>query len=94
MKNKKKWFVFGLLVLVMIVAGTAVYADITATYTLSKSVIGSGGGAVASGSYSLNGTVGQSVANSATNGGSYTLASGFWDGGSSGYSVYLPMIIK
>ncbi len=80
MNNNKKWFVFLLLMMLgLVMAGTAVYADITATYTVSKSVVGGGGHQNSTGgTYALSGTAGQSAAQTAVSGGDYSLTSGFW----------------
>ena len=47
------------------------------TFDIPASVVGSGGGTVTSGSYSLSGTVGQSAVGSVT-GSTYGLAAGYW----------------
>ncbi len=62
-------------------------------YDLSWSVIAGGGGSSSGGGYSLSGTIGQTDAG-ALSGATFTLASGFWSGGSSGHNVYLPLIVK
>ena len=96
MKINKMWFVFLLLMLVAMVMSTAVFADITASYSISKSVVAGGGHQPLTdgGGYSLSGTVGQTAVNTVTDSGGYTVNSGFWNGGATSYTVYLPTIIK
>jgi hypothetical protein len=56
-----------------------------------------GGGGFSSdggGVYSLAGTTGQPDAGPLLSGGSYTLAGGFWVGGSAQYQIYLPSITR
>jgi hypothetical protein len=48
-----------------------------AQYTISKSVIGAGGGPVSGGSYTMNGTIGQPVIGP-TSGGTFQVNQGFW----------------
>jgi hypothetical protein len=71
---------------------SSVIAQPNATYELVKSAIGPGGDTSAS-IYNLSSSIGQSDA-STLSGGGYTLAGGFWAGGSNGYRVYLPLIVK
>lgn len=47
-------------------------------YKLDQSVIAAGGGTAASGAFSLTGTIGQTIAGTDSNGGGYSLKSGFW----------------
>ncbi len=62
-------------------------------YDLSWSVIAGGGGSSSGGTCALAGTIGQTDAG-ALSGATYALAGGFRAGGSSGYRVYLPLIVK
>ncbi len=95
MKTYKKWFILGFLLLAVTVGmGTAVYADISAGYTLSKSVVAGGGHqASTGGGYSLSGTAGETAVDTVS-GGSYTLNSGFWINRNTSYGIYLPMILR
>ena len=54
-----------------------------------------GGGASQGSTFSVRGTIGQPDAGELA-GGSYTLAGGFWGGGSGpgGHSVYLPLVLR
>jgi hypothetical protein len=57
------------------------------------SVIASGGGHAESGSFTLDGTIGQpfvGIADAAP----YELCSGFWCGAGGGYWIYLPVILR
>lgn len=96
MNINKKWFIFLLLALLLVVMSTAVFADITANYSISKSVVAGGGHQPLTdgGDYSLSGTVGQTAVNTITDPSGYTVNSGFWNGGATSYAVYLPTIIK
>jgi hypothetical protein len=66
-------------------------------YDLNWWTVDGGGGTFSTGSgYSLGGTVGQPDAGVLGNGG-YTLAGGFWCGGTlavAGYNVYLPIVLR
>lgn len=50
-------------------------------YTLDQAVIGSGGGASSGGAFSLNGTIGQSIAGQKTNASPFSVYAGFWTPG-------------
>jgi len=65
----------GLLIAVSCVALSA--ASAFAQYTIVSSVIGSGGGPMSNGTYSMNGTVGQSVVGP-TAGSTFMVDQGFW----------------
>ena len=52
------------------------------TFTITKSVIAGGGGQATGGIFSLDGTIGQSLAGTTSAGGTFELGSGFWGGGS------------
>src|SRR5690349_4455036 len=60
-------------------------------YTLDWYTVDGGGGTSSSASYGLSGTVGQPDA-SVSNGGSYTLAGGFWAGAPSSYQLRVPLV--
>ena len=63
-------------------------------YDLSWFTIDGGGATFSTGgSYSLSGTIGQADAGT-LNGGTYTLAGGFWGGASINYNIYMPLILK
>ncbi len=61
-------------IMLVILTATVVQA---ASYELPRWVISGGGGFLAGGNYTLNGTIGQPVAGS-IGGGNYSLTSGFW----------------
>ena len=65
----------GLLIAASCIALSAVSAF--AQYTIASSVIGSGGGPMSNGTYSMNGTVGQAVVGP-TSGSAYIVDQGFW----------------
>ncbi len=54
------------------------------SFQIEKKVIAGGGGNVSGGIFDLDGTVGQSVAGTTSNGGIFTLAGGFWAGAPTG----------
>ena len=85
-----------LLILVLLVAllfaGIAVWAQTSPGYNLEWHVATNGGGQSSSTSYVVNGTVGQSVASPPrSTSANYAVSGGFWFSGS---SIYLPAIVK
>ncbi|MBI1802013.1 MAG: hypothetical protein HYR71_10345 [Chloroflexi bacterium] len=62
-------------------------------YSLSFSVVASGGGSGSSGAYTLNGTAGQPSAGVGANSGGYGLSSGFWNVADL-LKVFLPAILR
>ena len=64
----------------LLIAGACVAlsaASAFAQYTIQSSVIGSGGGPMSNGTYSMNGTVGQSVIGPVSNS-QFSVGQGFW----------------
>ncbi len=64
----------------LLIAGACIAlsaASAFAQYTIASSVIGSGGGPASNGSYSMNGTIGQSVIG-VVSGSQYIAGQGFW----------------
>ena len=51
------------------------------TFVIEKSVIAGGGGQTAGGTFTLDGTIGESVAGTTSAGGTFGLSGGFWGGG-------------
>jgi hypothetical protein len=88
-----------ILMSVLLISALSVSAGIGAaqnsnSYDLSWSTIDGGGGTSIVRTYVLSGTIGQPDAG-LLNGGSYTLAGGFWvDGTLSPYRIYLPVILR
>lgn len=71
-------------------------AGSSAHYAVNWQVLAGGGGPVATGGVSLNGTLGQPVVGPAAGGG-VTLGAGYWCGSSSrsaGFELYLPLILR
>ena len=58
----------------------SVFAQSGGTFVIQKSVIAGGGGQAAGGIFSLDGTIGQSLAGTSSSGGTFGLTSGFWGG--------------
>jgi hypothetical protein len=92
--------VSGLIALAVLVLfltmGTAALAQSDGGYTLSRSVVGSGGAVAAvGGAYQLSATIGQADA-AAVSGGVYTLGGGFWGGSYTEpeHRIYLPLVIR
>jgi len=54
------------------------------SFTITKSVIAGGGGRAAGGTFIVNGTIGQPLAGGPSNGGTFSVTSGFWGGESAG----------
>jgi hypothetical protein len=50
------------------------------TFEITKSVIAGGGGQSTGGAFTLDGTIGQSIAGTSSTGGSFELTGGFWGG--------------
>lgn len=65
-------------------------------YAMDWWTVDGGGGTSGGGTYSLGGTVGQSDAGSALEGGTYRLAGGYWYGAGPElwYELYLPSVIR
>ena len=63
------------------------------TPTIDRYVIGGGGGHAEATPYALDGTLGQSVVGTASQG-DYGLCSGFWCGAAVEYKIYLPSMLK
>jgi len=78
--------------LVLLLVGGAAYAQPAGVLSLSRSVIGGGGGQSENGEYRLAGTVGQGVAGSSEVA-SHQVCAGFWCG-LVGYELYLPLILR
>ena len=57
-------------------------------FAIQKSVISGGGGQSAGGSFSVVGTAGQSIAGSTSQGGQFSVASGFWGAGGTRHSLF------
>src|SRR4026209_2082968 len=60
---------------------SAVLPQSGGSFTITKSVIGGGGGQSAGGTFILDGTIGQPIAGASSTGGAFTIISGFWGGG-------------
>ena len=56
----------------------AVVAQSGGNFAVTKSVIAGGGGRSASGNFTVDGTIGESIAGVASTGGAFDLAGGFW----------------
>lgn len=93
MKRKQKQILLLLAgVLLIFVVGTAVLAQTSAGFNLEWHVMRNGGGESSSASYKVNGTIGQSVVQSAqSNPHNLIVNSGYWYADT---AVYLPIIIK
>jgi hypothetical protein len=78
--------------LVLLLIGSTTQAEPAEDLTLSRSVIGGGGGQSVGDEHSLGGTVGQSVLG-AREAGSHSLCAGFWCG-LGRYGTYLPLVLR
>jgi hypothetical protein len=90
--NTKRWILV-VVMLLCIPTALPVVGQLGDGYDLTWNSIDGGGTMFSMGGYSLGGTIGQPDAGTLS-GASYTLAGGFWVGGSNGYKVYLPLIVK
>src|SRR4051812_18476022 len=66
--------------IVLFLAG-GVLAQSGGGFTITKSVIAGGGGRSTGGTFSIDSTIGQSIAGTPSSGATFTLISGFWGGG-------------
>ena len=90
---KRKLCLLGMVVM-LLVAVTAISAQSGGGYDLTWSTIDGGGATFSTGGpYSLGGSIGQSDAG-VLSGGSYTLNGGFWGGAALNYNIYLPLVLK
>ncbi len=73
--RKSKFFqvVFGLLFLAALASGQTGGA-----FTVEKSIVAAGGGAISGGAFTLGGTAGQTIAGGFPQGAAFTLYNGFW----------------
>ena len=86
----RKWIILGTLVVSLLFAGVALGSG---TPSIDRWVIGGGGGSVAVGGISLDGTIGQWVVGSDKSG-TIELGHGFWGGGwDERYAIYLPLVL-
>ncbi len=81
--------VLSAVVVLVLVAGVAL-ANGT---TISRYVIGGGGGHAEAAPYALDGTIGQPVTGVVSDSG-YELCSGFWCGAAVRYFIYLPLVLR
>lgn len=58
-----------------------VFAQSGGTFVIQKSVIAGGGGQAVGGGFTLDGTIGQSIAGTSSTGDGFELGGGFWGGG-------------
>ena len=63
------------------VAANIVFAQSGGTYTITQSVVASGGGASTGGTFGLTGTSGQALAGTNSSGGGFGVTGGFWQQG-------------
>jgi hypothetical protein len=80
MSIKKLWNTA--LLLAAVVGGSlAVFAQSGGSFEIKQSVISNGGGRTSGGSFAVDATIGQTVAGNQSDGGNYSLQSGYWTGG-------------
>jgi hypothetical protein len=89
--NKRQAFVVSIILLSTLVVASAAWAN--GTRTVDWCIMGSGGGHAEAGPYSLDTTIGQTVAgvNEDTD---LELCSGFWCGVGTAHTIYLPLVIR
>ena len=94
MKTKRLVAILVVLVLVLLVAGSALAMSST-NYKLDWYVTlsGGGGGPSSSTSYAANFTIGQ-VAAGASSSTNYKAGLGYWYGAGGQYSIFLPVVLK
>src|SRR5215213_11298914 len=86
MKTKKLLYV---LAIAAIAVGQAAYARAQSggVFAIQKSVVANGGGRVSGGSFTVESTVGQSLAGVKSDGAGFTILSGFWASGAATATV-------
>lgn len=85
------------ILIVLLLAGRAVYAQTGSGYDLSWNTVDSSSSPVTGSGYMLTGLAGQPDAGMSLTGGGYTLAGGFWIEGSANSrksTVHLPIVLK
>jgi hypothetical protein len=87
---KKRWMILSVLVVSLLLTGVAVAAN---GHSIDWWTIGGGGGSDATGGTTLDGTVGQAVVGTDSNG-AHELCAGFWCGTQAAYRIYLPMVLR
>jgi hypothetical protein len=65
-------------ILMFAVAAISTPAQTGGTFTITKSVIGGGGGRTSGGTFTVDGTIGQPIAGTTSTGGTFDLKGGFW----------------
>src|SRR5215212_5850322 len=70
-----------LLIVLVLSCSTVVFTQSGGTFAITKSVIAGGGGRATGGSFIVDGTIGQSIAGTQSNGANFSIISGFWGGG-------------
>lgn len=81
-----------LLMLALVIPITIAFAQ-AAGYTIPWSTIANGGGISSDGTFTLQGTSGQAVIGTMSDG-AHTLTGGFWASSADSYRSYLPVILK
>src|SRR5215204_3434986 len=73
--------------LILLLSIMAAHAQSGGDFAIRQSVIASGGGGSSGGSFAVTSTVGEAFAGNVLTGGSFSIASGFWSGGTSSQTV-------
>lgn len=73
--------IFATTLMALSICGLPAFSQSGGLFEITKSVIAGGGGNSAGGVFNLDGTTGQCVAGTTSTGGAFTLAGGFWAGG-------------
>ena len=77
----------------LLLLSAALLAAAPTEFAIPWYVVGNGGGTSTNETYSVSGTIGQSITAVSTND-TYSLSSGYWTGTETKNFVYLPTIIK
>ena len=91
MKNKAK--IVTLTVVLLLVLASTSSAGSSTQYAIEWDVVSAGGAPMASSTYGLMDTVGQSAPGSSGSA-SYVLCAGYWCGIVADYTVYLPLVLS
>jgi opacity protein-like surface antigen len=93
-RKGKGWRISVLVVLIALLAsGAAAAPALLQSVERPRAVGGAGGGSITVDGVTLRSTLGQPFVGSNTNDG-VTLGHGFWHGAETGYTVYLPLVLR
>ncbi|MBN2005035.1 MAG: hypothetical protein JXA21_16875 [Anaerolineae bacterium] len=91
---RKLHFSLSLIMLLLLLGAISALAIAqTNGYHIAAWTLDNGGGASAGGRFAVTGTIGQSDASAAMQGGAYSLTGGYW-GNAGSYQIFLPLVLR